>query len=99
MVNLKALLCIKDIHIVEHVMFDCGCQNASGASVRFEVMMRPLVENGVADVLFAMYVLFCFLLAVRIGIQAGLDFRDRQRCRVGRPRALRDMLISKSDNR
>ena len=56
MANLKALRCIKDIHIVKHAMFDSGCQNVSGANAQFEIMMRRwrlLVENGVGDVLFA----------------------------------------------
>ena len=57
MVNLKVLRCIKDIHIVKRAMSDCGCQNASGANARFEIMMRRwklLVENGVGDVSFAL---------------------------------------------
>jgi hypothetical protein len=57
MMNLKVLRCIKDIHIVKHAMFGCGCQNASDANARFEIMMkrwRLLVENGVGDVSFAL---------------------------------------------
>ena len=64
MVNLKDLRCIKDIHIVKHAMFDCGCQNASDVNARFEIMMRQwklLVENGVGDASFVLYVLFFWL--------------------------------------
>ena len=66
MVNLKVLRYIKDIHIVKHVMFDYGCQSASGANARFEIMMRRwrhLAENGVGDVSFALYVLFFLLFS------------------------------------
>ena len=55
--NLKVLRCIKDIHIVKHAMFDCSCQNASGANAQFEIMMRRwrlLVVNDVGDVSFAL---------------------------------------------
>ena len=57
MANLKDLLCIKAIRIVKLAMFDCGCQNASDANARFEIMMRQwrlLVENGVGDVSFVL---------------------------------------------
>ena len=57
MVNLKDLRSIKDIRIVKHVMFDCDCQNASGANAQFGIMMRRwrlLVENGVGDVSFVL---------------------------------------------
>ena len=43
--------------LLKHDMFDCGCQSASGANARFEIMMRRwrvLVENGVGDVSFAL---------------------------------------------
>ena len=57
MVNLKASQCIKDTHIVKHVMSDCGYQNVNCANARFEIMMKLLkllVENGVGDGLFAL---------------------------------------------
>ena len=67
MVNLKDLRYIKDIHIVKHAMFDCGCQNASDVNARFEIMMRRwrlLVGNGVGDVSFALYVHFFYFTVV-----------------------------------